>query len=383
MKMQYWVIFLTALKLGVTSFGGPIAHLGYFRNEYVEKKKWLSSAAYQEIVALCQFLPGPASSQVGITIGLLKGGIIGAVLAFLGFTLPSVFLLILASITYQKLELDAGLIQGLKVVAVVIVLHAIIGMIKQHIKGVMTALIAIFCLLLLLFLKVAWLQVVLIILSGLLGACCFKQERKHQTAMSFQLSKRFGWISLSLLVFLMLVLPLVAYFTKYEDVVVFDKLFRTGLLVFGGGHVVLPLLQNEFVPQWINEETFITGYGLAQAVPGPLFTFASFLGASIKGIYGGILAMVAIFLPAFLLVFSVMPFWETMRDKSYIRNGLIGVNAAVVGILMASFISPILQHGIIDIKSGLLSVFLYFLIFKKQPPWIIVLLGGTIGYFML
>lgn len=372
-------IFLVALKLGVTSFGGPTAHLGYFRNEYVERRKWLSDKMYQDLVALCQFLPGPASSQVGMAIGMMRGGIAGGILAFLGFTLPSVLLLIAAVYIVDSFAVSTDWIQGLKLVAVAVVLHALIGMGKTSMTTIHSVMIAATALAVSLLFQTAVTQISIIVVSGIIGILLFEASGDGDP-FTVPISRTAGMVSLIILVIILLLLPLFANGINNDWLVMFDKFYRSGLLVFGGGHVVLPLLEREFVPGLLDADDFIAGYGFAQAVPGPLFTFASYLGAVMKGAVGGLFAMIAIFLPAFLLVTGCLPFWEQLRRNTWMRRALKGINAGVLGILAAAWIAPIITHTIkapVDIVwAVLLFVMLYFF---KVAPWIIVVTGIIIG----
>ncbi|WP_414054344.1 chromate efflux transporter [Macrococcus equi] len=373
-------IFLTALKLGVTSFGGPTAHLGYFRAEYVERRKWLTDKMYQDLVSLCQFLPGPASSQVGIGIGLMRGGIAGAILAFLGFTLPSVIALILAVYFLNTLDIELNFLKGLLIVAIAVVLQALIGMGKNTLRNLTAVMIFIFCFLVALLFPTAYTQILIIIASGIAGMVLYKVETKKEPLMTVNVSKRMSILSLILLFILMVGLPIIAQIADNDFIHMIDRLFRGGLLVFGGGHVVLPLLQSAFVPDLLDLETFLSGYGLTQAMPGPLFTFGSFIGASLFGVVGGLAAMIAIFLPAFLLVIGTLPFWATMREHRLMKQALKGINAGVLGILAAAWVNPMIMHTVTNVKDGLFSVILFSLLhFLKCPPWVIVLLGIVIG----
>lgn len=374
-------IFLVALKLGVTSFGGPVAHLGYFRAEYVEKRKWLSDKAYQDLVSLCQFLPGPASSQVGIGIGLMRGGILGAILAFLGFTLPSVFVLI-ASVYFMKShDMDLDFIKGLLIVAIAIVLHALVGMGKTTLNNLTAIMIFLLSLVIALLFPTAYTQILIIIASGLIGMVLYKVEKKKESPISIQVSKSTSIAALIVLVSLMIGLPIIAQVINSDWLLMFDRLFRGGLLVFGGGHVVLPLLQSAFVPDMMDIDTFLAGYGLTQAMPGPLFTFGSFVGASLFGVIGGLVAMVAIFLPAFLLVIGTLPFWAVIREYRLMKQALKGINAGVIGILGAAWINPIIMHTVTHWLDVVFSLILFVLLyFVKLPPWVIVVLGIIIGF---
>ncbi|TDM40674.1 chromate efflux transporter [Macrococcoides goetzii] len=374
-------IFLVALKLGVTSFGGPVAHLGYFRAEYVEKRKWLSDKAYQDLVSLCQFLPGPASSQVGIGIGLMRGGILGAILAFLGFTLPSVFVLI-ASVYFMKShDMDLDFIKGLLIVAIAIVLHALVGMGKTTLNNLTAIMIFLLSLVIAPLFPTAYTQILIIIASGLIGMVLYKVETKKESPISIQVSKSTSIAALIVLVSLMIGLPIIAQVINSDWLLMFDRLFRGGLLVFGGGHVVLPLLQSAFVPDMMDIDTFLAGYGLTQAMPGPLFTFGSFVGASLFGVIGGLVAMVAIFLPAFLLVIGTLPFWAVIREYRLMKQALKGINAGVIGILGAAWINPIILHTVTHWLDVVFSLILFVLLyFVKLPPWVIVVLGIIIGF---
>lgn len=370
-------IFIVALKLGITSFGGPTAHLGYFREEYVEKRKWLSDKVYQDLVALCQFLPGPASSQVGMAIGMMRGGMLGGIAAFLGFTLPSVLILILA---VRLMPDSIEWIQGLKLVAVAVVLHALIGMAKGSLNSWQTVGLALLALLACLYVPSAITQIAIIVISGIIGILIFKANHQPGEVLNLQVSRRTGTICLVLLFILLIGLPVFANILHNDWLTIFDKFYRSGLLVFGGGHVVLPLLEREFVPMFLQPDDFLAGYGLAQAVPGPLFTFASYIGAVIGGLWGGLFAMIAIFLPAFLLVAGCLPFWQQIREKSLMRKALIGINAGVIGILAAAWIHPIISHTLFDIKDYFLFILLFCCLhYFKLAPWIIVLMGLVIG----
>ncbi|PLR80762.1 ChrA protein [Bacillus canaveralius] len=376
-------ILLVSTKLGVSSFGGPIAHLGYFHEEYVRRRKWLDEKSYADLVALCQFLPGPASSQVGIGIGVIRGGLLGGVLAFLGFTVPSVLALIVFALILKGLHIDdAGWIHGLKIVAVAVVAHAIIGMGEKLTPDLKRKMIALFAIVTTLIWQSAFTQVGIILLSGLVGYLMFK-ESEAETKANFRvpISRRFAILCLLLFFGLLLILPLAREANSSNWVAMFDSFYRAGSLVFGGGHVVLPLLERELVPSgYISEEAFLAGYGAAQAVPGPLFTFAAYIGAVINGWQGGLLATIAIFLPAFLLIFGTLPFWDTLRRNPKIRGALMGVNAAVVGILIAAFYDPIWTSSILaPIDFAFAAILFSMLVYWKLPPWIIVLTGAIGG----
>lgn len=377
---DYFLIFWIALRLGVTSFGGPIAHLGYFHEEYVRRKKWLSEKHYADLVALCQFLPGPASSQVGIGVGIIRGGVLGGLLAFLGFTVPSVIVLILFALAVHAFDFyDASFIHGLKIVAVAVVAHAIMGMGAKLTPDLSRKAIAILAVIAMIFWQSTWTQVSIILIAAIIGIFFFnnQEKEKKETPIHLTLSKRLGVISLVSFFTLLFVLPILSNWSNSSWIMMFDSFYRSGALVFGGGHVVLPLLEQEFVPSGlITAEEFLAGYGAAQAVPGPLFTFAAYLGTVMGGVLGGIVATIAIFSPAFLLIIGTLPFWHTLREKSSIKGAFVAVNAAVVGILIAAFYQPIWTSTIIEGKDFAFALLLFSLLaFWKLPSWIIVILG--------
>lgn len=376
---NYLTIFMTALKLGLTSFGGPTAHLGYFQKEYVQKRKWLSNEQYTDLVALAQFLPGPASSQVGMGIGLLRGGIIGSLLAFIGFTLPSVIILMVFALFLVGTSIDLGFIQGLKLVAVAIVAQALLDMSKKLLPTAKHVLLAIAALSALLLFQASWLQIVVIIVAAIIGQFIFTQTASTQQTFTF--SKKIGTLCLSAFVILLIALPLVARFTNNAWLLLFEKFYTAGAFVFGGGHVVLPLLETQFVTTGLlSSADFLAGYGLTQAVPGPLFTFAAYIGTLTNGITGGIVATIAIFLPAFLLIIGALPFWQLLSANPKLRGAVVGMNAAVVGILGAAFISPIITHTVTSVKDvAVLLVLVAIVFFAKQPPWVTVVSGLLLG----
>lgn len=378
-------ILLVSTKLGLTSFGGPIAHLGYFHETYVRRRKWLDEKSYADLVALCQFLPGPASSQVGIGIGVMRGGIFGGILAFLGFTLPSVLMLFLFAILLRDVAFtESGWIHGLNIVAVVVVAHAISGMAKQLTPDKGRKTIALFALVVTLLWQSGLTQVTIILLAGCIGFFIYKNQdvQNDQTpSSSFPISRTFGTLCLALFFGLLILLPILSNMTASDSFVLFDSFYRSGAFVFGGGHVVLPLLEQEFVATgFVSEQSFLAGYGAAQAVPGPLFTFASYLGAVINGWQGAMIATAAIFLPALLLIFGTLPFWDTLRTNAKIKGAFMGVNAAVVGILIAAFYQPIwtsTMHTAIDFAFA--SILFWMLTIWKLPPWMIVVTGALGG----
>lgn len=355
-------------KLGLTSFGGPTAHLGYFRDEYVEKRKWLDDKLYADIVALCQFLPGPASSQVGIAIGMIRGGILGGIVSWAGFTLPSVLFLMLAAYFVVGFGFtDSGIIQGLKIVAVAIVAHALLGMQKNLAPDATRIAIAVGAAILVLLIPTAWGQIGVIVAAGLLGYFLFrKQQSPDHVQLSLSFGKKAGITAWILFFGLLVLLPIVRAISDHVFVGILDTYYRVGSIVFGGGHVVLPMLEREVD---MSSDLFLAGYGLAQAVPGPLFTLSAFLGQVTAGIPGALLAVFAMFLPSFLLVIGTLPFWSIIRSKKGIQSALMGVNAAVVGILLAALYDPVFTSAV---KSSydfmiVLITFTLLTVFKFSP----------------
>lgn len=379
-------ILLVSTRLGLTSFGGPVAHLGYFHNEYIQRRKWMDEKSYAELVALCQFLPGPASSQVGIGIGVMRAGVLGGIVSFLGFTLPSVIALIIFALILQGLNIgDIGWIHGLKIVAVAVVAHAILGMAQKLTPDLKRKALALFALVVTLLWQTAFTQVGAIVISAIIGFILYKQHTESDDSrIQFPISRGFAVICLSLFFGLLILLPILREVTSLSWIAMFDSFYRSGSLVFGGGHVVLPLLEREFVPTgWLSEEAFLAGYGAAQAVPGPLFTFAAYLGAVMDGWQGGLLATIAIFLPAFLLILGTLPFWDSLRRKPKIKGALMGMNAAVVGILISAFYQPIWTSSILaPIDFAFAAILFSMLVYWKLPPWIIVVIGAIGGSLM-
>lgn len=383
-KKSLLEIFLVSTRLGFTSFGGPTAHLGYFHEEYVRRRKWMDEKSYADLVALAQFLPGPASSQVGIGIGAMRRGVLGGIVSFIGFTLPSVIALILFAHLLTGFDVgDAGWLHGLKIVAVAIVAHAILGMAKNLTPNLRTKAIALLALLGTLLWPTAFTQVGVILLAALAGFILFKQQQSKdiEPSSQFSIAKKVSIICLLLFFGLLFLLPIIREMTGSYWVAMFDSFYRSGSLVFGGGHVVLPLLEQEFVPTgWISEEGFLAGYGATQAVPGPLFTFAAYLGTVMNGWAGGLFATFAVFLPAFLLILGALPFWNHLRNNPKIKGAIIGVNAAVIGILISAFYFPIWTSSILAPADFALAAILFsMLAFWKLPSWVIVLVGAIGG----
>ncbi|HEY9280084.1 MAG TPA: chromate efflux transporter [Eoetvoesiella sp.] len=386
-----WEVFLIFLRLGLTSFGGPVAHLGYFREEFVNRRRWLSDHSYTDLVALCQFLPGPASSQVGLALGLSRAGYSGALAAWLGFTLPSAIVLILFAlgISTWGAAVPDGILQGLKIAAVAVVAQAVWGMARSLCVGAIRVTIMAIVSCVVLAWPSVWGQVSMIIAAGFVGLFLFKatEELAHEP-LDITVSRRTGAVFLALCIALLIGLPLLVQVWPSQALSMFDVFYRVGSLVFGGGHVILPLLQAEVVPNgWVANDTFLAGYGAAQAVPGPLFTFAAFLGASMaappNGWLGGLLCLAAIFVPSFLIVVGALPFWEQLRTNMHMRAALIGVNAAVVGLLLAALYDPVWTSAIHrPTDFGLALMALVALMFWRLPPWLTVLGCGLGGWLL-
>ncbi|KPV55715.1 ChrA protein [Paenibacillus sp. A3] len=378
-----WEVLRVSTKLGLTSFGGPIAHLGYFHDEYIRRRQWMDERSYADLVALCQFLPGPASSQVGIGIGIVRAGLLGGFVAWLGFTLPSAIALVLFALLLQGFDIaNAGYIHGLKIVAVGIVAHAILGMGQKLTPDRDRMTIAVAAATVTLLWPAAYTQVLIIVAAGLLGLWLYKKNPgTGNQNIQIAIGKPFAIGCLVLFFGLLIVLPFLRQTVNIEWFALFDSFYRSGSLVFGGGHVVLPLLEREVVPTgWISQEDFLAGYGATQAVPGPLFTFAAYLGLMAGGIGGAAVATAAIFLPAFLLVVGALPFWNGLRSNAKVQGALAGINAAVVGILLAALYDPLWTTAILTPADFALALLLFtMLAFWKFPPWVVVLTGALGG----
>lgn len=380
-------VFIAFLKLGLTSFGGPIAHLGYFREELVVRRKWTDEAGYADLVALCQFLPGPASSQVGFALGLLRAGPLGALAAWTAFTLPSALLLVAFAMTATAFNgpVGAGLLHGLKIVAVAVVAQAVWGMARSLTPDRPRAAIALAALLIVIFVSSAIGQVAAIALGGVLGVTlCRSGETAGVTALSFDVPRWIGIISLIAFFALLVLLPLAAS-SASSGTSLFDAFYRSGALVFGGGHVVLPLLQAEVVgPGWVSNDAFLAGYGMTQAMPGTLFTFAAYLGAVMgpepNGAAGAAIALLAVFLPGFLLLLGALPFWDDFRRRPLAQSAMRGANAAVVGILAAALYSPVWTSAVIQpYDFAVAAVGFLLLTVWKAPPWAVVVTMSVAG----
>jgi chromate transporter len=380
-------VLAVATRLGLTSFGGPVAHLGYFRSEYVVRRKWVDEQTYADLVALCQFLPGPASSQLGIAIGIFRAGLLGGVAAWVGFTLPSAVALVLFGLGIRGLDLsDAGWLHGLKVAAVAVVAQAVWGMGRSLCPDRERVTIAILAALVVSAWPTAGGQVLVIVLAGVIGLRLFPASGEASAPhVRVALGRRLGIAALATFFALLLALPALRYLAPTHPIAVFDSFYRAGALVFGGGHVVLPLLQAEVVPPgWVSNEQFLAGYGAAQAVPGPLFTFAAYLGAVMaprpNGWAGAALALAAIFLPAFLLVVGALPFWDALRTRRSVQAALRGINAAVVGLLLAALFHPVWTSAIHATSDFALALAAFgLLVWWRLPPWLVVAFAAAGG----
>ncbi|WP_208513355.1 chromate efflux transporter [Variovorax paradoxus] len=384
-------VFLAFLQLGLTSFGGPVAHLGYFRAAFVERRGWLDDRSYSDLVALCQFLPGPASSQVGIALGLGRAGWGGAIAAWIGFTLPSAVALVLfaAGVTQWSALSQSGAVHGLKVVAVAVVAQAVWGMARTLCPDRLRASVAIVAALLVLAVPSAWGQLAAIAAGGVVGRWALQlvplPAARHR---DYGVGKTTGAVLLGLFVVLLVALPFVAAAWHSPGLAVVADFYQAGALVFGGGHVVLPLLQAGVVPSGlVSNDVFLAGYGAAQAVPGPLFTFAAFLGAVMPapfgGWLGGLALLLAIFLPAFLLVAGALPFWETLRQRDGVQRAMAGVNAAVVGVLVAALYDPVWTSAIhARADFGLALAAFGLLVWARMSPVLVVALAAVAGGLM-
>ncbi|TVP72589.1 MAG: chromate efflux transporter [Rhodobacteraceae bacterium] len=379
-------VFAVFLKLGLTSFGGPIAHLGYFRDELVTRRKWLDDRAYADLVALCQFLPGPASSQVGLALGLLRAGWLGALAAFTAFTLPSALLLFGFAMGAASIAgpVGTGVLNGLKIVAVAIVAQAVWGMAKALCPDRERAAIAVVAVAVLAFVPGASGMVGAIALGGMAGLILRRgNAMPHSATVAMPVSRGQSVAALAGFGLLLAVLPILS--GQGQAFALIDSFYRAGALVFGGGHVLLPLLQAEVVaPGWVTPEAFVAGYGAAQAVPGPLFTFAAYLGAVLgpepNGLAGAVLALLAVFLPGFLLLVGVLPFWDRFRMMDRAQSFMQGANAAVVGILGAALYSPVFTSAIMDLRDFTLALLCFVaLVAWKAPPWSVVILAALGG----
>jgi chromate transporter len=381
-------VFVAFLKLGLTSFGGPIAHLGYFRDELVVRRKWLDETAYADLVALCQFLPGPASSQVGFSLGVLRGnGLLGGMAAWFAFTMPSAVILFAFAIGAAVFTgpVAEGFLHGLKLVAVAVVGQAVWGMTRSLTPDRARAGIALAAIAIVVSFAGSFAQIAAIAFGAGAGLWLCRGETAPVSGhLNFPVTRSAGGVALALFAALLLLSPVVTATTGSHALAMFDAFYRSGALVFGGGHVVLPLLQAQVVtPGWVGNEAFLAGYGLAQAVPGPLFTFAAYLGAVMNsppnGLAGASIALVGLLLPGMLLVYGMLPFWDAARIRPAAQAAMRGTNAAVVGILGAALYNPVWTNAVLTPRDFALALFGFLLLTVwKMPPWIIVvLLAGS------
>jgi chromate transporter len=378
-------------KLGLTCFGGPVAHIGYFRDEFVVRRKWIDEQAYADLVGLCQFLPGPASSQVGFSIGLMRAGYLGALAAWTGFTLPSAAVLILFAYGAGALNgpLGTGLLHGLKLTAVAIVAQAVWGMARNLCPDRTRTSIAVGAALIILFSTASIAQIGAIMLGGLTGLWLCRGELAVPSGhVAIPVSRAAGLAALAAFFILLVGLPMLRGSTSFTSVALFDAFYRSGALVFGGGHVVLPLLREAFVaPGWLSDDAFLAGYGAAQAVPGPLFTFAAYLGASVApephGLAGAALGLAGIFLPGILILLGALPFWDSFRTRAGAQAVMRGVNAAVVGLLAAALYDPVWTSTVHTSRDfGIALVGFVLLISWRAPPLIVVAFSAAAGMAM-
>jgi chromate transporter len=384
-------IFRAFLRLGLTSFGGPAAHLGFFRAEFVARRGWLSEAAYADIVALCQFLPGPASSQVAVSLGILRSGLPGGLAAWCGFTLPSAVVLVLFAYGVGRIgDLGhANWLHGLKIVAVAVVAQAIWGMARTLCPDRQRVTLAVGAALVILAFPSVWGQVGAIAVGAFFGWRFLPAASTTPGDLGFAANPRLALASLATFFVLLFALPLAAAASHSHALALIASFYRSGSLVFGGGHVVLPLLQQAVVaPGWIGADAFVAGYGAAQAVPGPLFSFAAYLGAAMNsspnGLLGAAICLAAIYLPSFLLLVGVLPFWDRLRKRSGVQSAFGGVNAVVVGLLLAALYTPMWTSAItspIDFAIGLVAFLL--LVFWRAPPWLVVVLGAATAWLLV
>lgn len=380
-----WRVLWIFLRLGSTSFGGPVAHLGYFRNEFVGRRRWLDERHYADVVALCQFLPGPASSQVAVTLGMMRAGIAGGVAAWLGFTLPSALALVAFGYGLTRIGnvANAAWVHGLKVVAVAVVAQALASMARTLCPDRVRASFAIAATALVLSIPSGLSQIGAIAAGGVIGTLLFRGDAPPPPApLPLNSNRALGLVCLALLGLLLAGLPALAARTHVSGLDEFSRMFRAGALVFGGGHVVLPLLQQAFVSAGlVDKNAFLAGYGAAQAVPGPLFTFAAYLGTVMlhppNGWTGAALCLGAIYLPSFLLLLGILPFWDALRRRRGVQAALKGINASVVGLLLAALYNPVFTSAILTPADfALASAALLLLAYWRVPPWLVVALGA-------
>ena len=388
-NVTYTDILFSFFLLGLTSFGGPIAHIGYFRNVFVKQKKWLDEKTYLDFVSLCNFLPGPSSSQVGMSIGYHFKGISGSLLAWLGFTLPSAIILMIFGYAIFNFEnsISYGLLQGLKAIVVVIVLQAILGMRKDLLKDSFDYMIVFITTLILIIFPSSLNQFLCLLLSGFLGLIIYKNEKQSEIKNNLQIKINFlSYLPLIFFFSLLFLLPFLSEFFNSNILNLASSFYRIGSLVFGGGHVVLPLLQEEFVSSgMIEKDIFLAGYGAAQAIPGPLFTFSSYLGIFFKSEFSifliSLLCLFFIFLPSFLLIIGIMPIWQELKKMDIIIRSFKGINASVIGLLVAAFYDPIITSSLRSLEDMVLIIIAFVLLFlTKIPQWFAVFILSMCGW---
>ena len=388
-NVTYTEILFSFFLLGLTSFGGPIAHIGYFRNVFVKQKKWLDEKTYLDFVSLCNFLPGPSSSQVGMSIGYHFKGISGSLLAWLGFTLPSAIILMIFGYAIFNFEnsISYGLLQGLKAIVVVIVLQAILGMRKNLLKDSFDYMIVFITTLILIIFPSSLNQFLCLLLSGFLGLIIYKKDKQSEIKNNIQI--KINFLSCSPLIFffsLLFLLPFLSEFFNSNILNLASSFYRIGSLVFGGGHVVLPLLQEEFVSSgMIEKDIFLAGYGAAQAIPGPLFTFSSYLGIFFKSEFSifliSLLCLFFIFLPSFLLVIGIMPIWQELKKMDIIIRSFKGINASVIGLLVSAFYDPIITSSLRSLEDMVLIIIAFVILFlTKISQWLAVFILSMCGW---
>jgi chromate transporter len=388
-------VLLIFLKLGLSCFGGPIAHIGYFRDEFVVRRRWLNEQAYADLVALCQFLPGPASSQVGFSIGLMRAGYLGAAAAWTGFTLPSAILLVLFAYGAGNLHdaIGTGLLHGLKLVAVAIVAQAVWGMARTLCPDRERASIAAIASLIILFSGTSIAQIGAIVFGAVAGLWLCRNGQSSEPGhdpghVVVPVSRKVGIAALIVFFVLLAGLPFLRNVGAGSGAALFDAFYRSGALVFGGGHVVLPLLREAFVtPGWVSDDAFLAGYGAAQAVPGPLFTFAAYLGAvanpSPHGVAGAALGLIGIFLPGILVLLGTLPFWDALRQKTGAQAMMRGVNAAVVGLLGAALYNPVWTSSVQAPGDFAVALVGFVLLTAWRAPPLVVVVVSAIGGVLL
>jgi chromate transporter len=383
-------VFPAFLRLGLTSFGGPVAHLGFFRQEFVDKRRWLDESTYADIVALCQFLPGPGSSETAMTLGLLRAGLVGAFAAWLGFALPSALAMMLTAYCVAEFRTvaESNVLHGLKVVAVAVVARAVIGMARTLCPDAPRAMLALGATLLAAFAPTTLGQIAAMAAGAVIGWLFLTGAAREGGEMRLRLGE--PWPATGLIMFFVLLigLPVAAFASGNHTLALIDGFYRSGALVFGGGHVVLPVLQAAVVsPGWVSNDAFLAGYGVAQALPGPLFTFAAYLGVTMadrpNGWLGGLIGLLAIFLPGFLLVVGVMPLWSRLKGRAAAQSALAGVNAAVVGLLLAALYNPVWTSAILVPLDLVIALVGFVLLLLRVPQWAVVAMGAAAGAVLL